>query len=290
MVLTPITYFDVRSQKQCATNKKLVAEKPYARFFQDDMQVPLAMAKALQHGQMPRAQTLTPSLADIKTFLSDPRRFPDAGYAVLEGPTAYVQTRHEMPGVTSEMFKWWFLWHPIEKQRYMLWFPYAHVENYVEDPRRLADESLSYEQRLYHNPNTIGEYIGPSTLNAILHFSDPTELGCDATTLKRAGFTASASAWSAPCAAPDITFTLMLHLGREADNGLELFNRYWIGAHPELKRFPGGEKAPSFLKKMGLDQTGIENIAYEMAVHDMTEFSHLASVLPRIYGQFGPAC
>jgi hypothetical protein len=92
-----------------------------------------------------------------KTF--DPeRRFPDAGCAVLDGTSVYFLSRIEMPGVTTDMFKWWFTRHPQEKEGYMLWFPHAHIDNYCEDAGRLADASLSYKQRLCNNPNHVDEH------------------------------------------------------------------------------------------------------------------------------------
>jgi len=80
--------------------------------------------------------------------------------------------------------------------------------------------------------------------------------------------------------APDTTFMFMLHLARDTDRGLELFSRYWIGAHPEFKRFPGGVDAPALMNKMGMNSETLERLAYEMSVHDMTEFNQLARMLP----------
>jgi 2,4-diacetylphloroglucinol hydrolase len=283
--LTPITYMPVALQQQFSKNQQLLSGTRYAEFFDGDLSVPASLARALRHGPLPSNLTLTPSVEDINR-LFDPGRFPDAGYALLDGPTAYAQSRIEMPGVTSEMFKWWFLWHPLDKQRYMLWFPHAHVENSVEDPKRLADASLSYEKRLYNNPNHLTEFIGPSSLPIIIHFTDPVDLGFDPAVLKRAGITANASGTIRPAAAPDTTFILMVHLARDTNRGLELFSRYWIGAHPEFKRFAGGSNASGLLDKMGMGKEAIESMAYEMAMHDLTEFNVLKRILPRVHKAF----
>ena len=285
-VLTPVTYLPVPMQQQLLRNQEAIREKPYEEFFQRDLTVPVDWAKALQQGPMPPEQTLTPSIMDINKILDPSFRYPDAGYALLDGPTAYTQARIEMAGVTTDMFKWWFLWHPLEKERYSLWFPQAHIDNYVVDPTRLADASLSYEQRLYGNPNHIEEFIGPSSLKLVLHFTDPVELGFDAAALRRAGIKASASATIRVADTPDTTFMFMLHLARDTDRGMELFSRYWIGAHPEFKRFPGGTDAPALLRTMGMDRHSLETLAYELSVHDMTEFSHLAKILPALHRAF----
>lgn len=285
--LTPVTYYPVSMQMRLQENTAAVAGKPYADVFTPDLTVPLDWAKSLQEGPMPIDRTITPSIADLATFLANPEQYPDSGYAVLDGPTVYVQSRIVMPGVTAEMFRWWFLWHPLERERYMLWFPHAHIGNRVEDPARLADASLSYEERLYGNLNYVDEFIGASALPIQIHFSHPRDLGLDEEALKRGEFTASASGYAAFGMAPDVTSSLMLHLARDTNAGLELFSRYWIGAHPELRRFPGAEKATELVARMGLDKDGALQMAYDMAVHDMTEFNQLARMLPGLFTAYG---
>ena len=80
---------------------------------------------------------------------------------------------------------------------------------------------------------------------------------------------------------------LMLHLARDTPAGMELFSRYWIGAHSEFARFPGGSETPALLSRMGMNVETIERLAYEMAVHDMTEFAQLGRILPDVYATFG---
>ena len=43
------------------------------------------------------------------------------------------------------------------------------------------------------------------------------------------------------------------------------------------------------MARAGLGQDKMENLAYEMAVHDMTEFAHLPSIVLRLYERFGTA-
>ena len=165
----PVTYIPVSMQQQFAANHRAVGGKPYERFFLPEIEVPVAGAKLLRAGPMPKEQTLTPSVGDLARLLDRASDFPDHGYALLDGPTAYAQSRVVMPGVTTAHFEWWFTWHPLEKERYMLWFPQAHIDNSVVDPLRLADTSLSFAERLYDNPNAIDEYIGPTSLKIVIH-------------------------------------------------------------------------------------------------------------------------
>lgn len=43
------------------------------------------------------------------------------------------------------------------------------------------------------------------------------------------------------------------------------------------------------MAQAGLGEAQMEKLAYEMAVHDMTEFAHLASIVPQLYERFGTA-
>ena len=283
----PVTYIPVSMQKLCAANHRAVGGKPYERFFLPEIEVPVAGAKLLRSCPMPKEQTLTPSVGDLARLLDHASDFPDHGYALLDGPTAYAQSRVVMPGVTTAKFEWWFTWHPLEKERYMLWFPQAHVDNSVVDPSRLADTSLSFAERLYDNPNAVDEYIGPTSLRIVIHFAPPGSLGLDDGALRRSGFTTSASGTIRVADAPDTTFMFMLHLARDTPEGMELLSRYWIGAHPEFVRFPGGRDTPALLARMGMDADAVERLAYEMAGHDMTEFAHLGRILPEVFAAFG---
>ncbi len=94
-------------QKQLAANRRALDGKPYKRFFLPEIEVPVAAAKSLRAGPMPIEQTLIPSISDLGRLVEHASDFPDAGYALLDGPTAYAQSRVVMPGVTTAMFEWW---------------------------------------------------------------------------------------------------------------------------------------------------------------------------------------
>jgi hypothetical protein len=283
----PVTYLPVSAQKQFFSNKEAIKGKAYESFFNPKLEVPTADALALQLGPLDKADCLTPSVADLNRLIDPAYKSPKQGYAVLEGSTAYVQNRMVFPGATAEMLRWWFTWHPIERERYMLWFPQAHIENSVKDPARLANKNLSYEDRIYDNPNYVKELVGPAPMELLIRFTDPAKLGFDAGAFKRAGFTANASGIVGPAQATDVINSMMIHIGRDVDGGMELVSRYWIGAHPELRRFAGAEKAAGMMQKVGFNDQVAEMTAYELAVHDMIEFNHLASILPALYERFG---
>ena len=282
-----VTYLPLIAQRQLVANRKAVAGKPYERFFDPAVIVPTVAARALQSGPLTADQVLPPSVAGINRLLDPRYTTPDHGYAVLEGSTVYVQSRNFLPGATAAMVAWWFTWHPIESERYMLWFPQAHIQNSVADPARLANTRRSYGERLYGNDNYVHELIGPVPVDIIIRFTDPVKLGLDGGALRRGGFTASASAVVGPRQAPEVINSLMLHLARDVPGGVELINRYWVGPHPDLLRFAGAEKAAGMYAKMGWNDQLAEAMGYEFSVHDMTEFNHLATILPPLFRAFG---
>lgn len=280
------SYFPPVAQRQAIINQQRVVPKPYAGFFSLDMEIPTAIARALQHGPMRPEDALTPSESDLNRLISPDYHAPDYGYAALDGLTTYAQSRVIMPGVTTEAFRWWFTWHPLEHERYTLWFPHAHIANSVADPARLADKSLSYEERLYGNPNRVRELVGPNELDITIRFMAPEDLGFDPKRLAAAGFTASASGLVGHGDHPDSVMSMMVHLARDTNVGLELISRYWIGGHPALRRFPGSEHTLDGLKAAGFNEAIVQGSAYELALHDALEFHHLAKILPLLHARF----
>jgi 2,4-diacetylphloroglucinol hydrolase len=289
---TLVTYYQVPMQKQWAVNQQSIKGKPYAKYFTKDLVVPVDMVNAVESGPLAKQFILPPTVDGLRTLLTDFAKYPVSGYALIEaGPLAYAQSHHLFPGVTARMFEWWMTWHPLESERYMLWFPYAHIHNSVADPQRLANDSLSYGERLYGNPNHITEYIGGMFLDGVIHFDTPESLGVDKSLHDAGGFSFNASGIISTRDSPQTPLVLMIHLGRDTPAGLEMINRYWIGTHPSFDRFakfPDGARLSKELTvKMGLDRTALENFAYEMALHDMTEFTCLGKLLPDIYRDYG---
>ncbi|MGA4635884.1 2,4-diacetylphloroglucinol hydrolase [Pseudomonas solani] len=285
-VMVPFSYFSLPMQKQFLRNREAIRGKPYARFFSGDMRVPLSAMRLLQQGPLPPEQTLTPSVDDINRLLDPDYASAEAGYALLDGPMAYVQSRKFFPGCTAQMFEWWFLWHPLEAERYMLWFPYAHVKNPCLNAHKLCDTDRCFKHRLYGNSFCATEYVGSRLMDLKIDFHDPAELGLDPALYREAKIDGSVSALMSLAQEPDVPVSLMVHLFKETEEGMWLTSRYWVGAHPSMARFPGAERAEKLLAGLGLDAAGLEELAFEFAVHDLCEFNHLASFLPELYREF----
>ncbi|BBP70871.1 2,4-diacetylphloroglucinol hydrolase [Pseudomonas sp. Seg1] len=288
-VMTPFTYFSLPMQKQFLRNREAIKDKPYAKYFSAQMNVPLSAVCKIQQGPLPLEQTLTPSIEDINRLLEADFVSEESGYALLPGPMAYVQSRKFFPRSTAAMLKWWFMWHPLEAERYTLWFPYAHVSNPCVNHERLKQTSLSFEQRLYGNTFCASEYVGDRLMHLHIHFQDPEKLGLRADLYREAKIDGSVSALMSLAEQPEVPVSLMVHLFKETPEGLYLTSRYWVGSHPSMSRFPGAEKAAALMEANGFGEAELETLAYEFAVHDLCEFNHLASFLPELYREFGAA-
>lgn len=292
---TQITYLQPVMQIQGRQNAQNIKGKSYEKFFNPQLAAPVEMVNAVNAGALPSEKIFAPTAENLNRWLADPYQMPVSGYGVLNeggrGITAFTCSRHFMPNVNSEMFKWWMLWHTVEKERYTLWFPQAHISNSLADPERAADTSLSFEERFYNNSNHIVEYIGEMVLDTEAEFVPPTQFGFTQELLEKQGITASASGWAHTVGNKNVATAILIHLVRNVDGGAEMFSLYYTTPHAEFSRIAqiegAGERGVQFALSQGLTERHALSSAYEMAVHDMTEFTHLAEILPELYAQFG---
>lgn len=273
-------------QRQFEAARRAVAGSPYEKYISDVLMVPERMALTLQHGPIDPATATPPTPEGLSDLISGRVKAADTGYCLIEGPTLYVQSRVDFPGSTPEMFEWWFWWHALDSRRYMIWFPYSHIDASVDDPVRLADVSLSYAARVYDNANHVVEYMGGDLFKSTIRFMDPTRLGIDSDAIRSGGFAASASGLLEVPGFPHITVGMMLHMVRPNETGMELLSRYYLGSHPALRRFPGSDQAHSLLQQGGMTPERMELVAFELSIHDMTEWNNLARLLPTLYAEF----
>jgi hypothetical protein len=187
------------------------------------------------------------------------------------------------------MCQWWFWWHSVEPARYTLWYPYCHISSDPVDREVLTAPGLTHEQRYIGNTHRVTEYIGATLLKISIRFVDPAELGFDTSRFAEAGIVAHACA-EVSLQFPDLPMTTMVHLARKTEDGFELRSRYWIGHRMRLNLLGESLSLPldGALSSLGLKRRLFgQAIAYEQLLHDQTEFTHLASFLADIYGEFG---
>ncbi|MDA8137118.1 MAG: hypothetical protein M0036_00585 [Desulfobacteraceae bacterium] len=196
------------------------------------------------------------------------------GYAMLDDGSAVVAVKTDLPGVTAEMIRWWFVWHPLKDIRYKIWYPGAHYAIGVKDVERLTNEKLSYNLRFLNNPQYPVEDTGTGVMNLSIRFVSPESFGFDTATFRKAGIEAVVCG-IVGFRIGDMTLdhTYMCHVFRKKGDGLELRSRFWLGKKLNMPK----------IRKLVIT----EEMATGMLLHCSREFTHLGGFLPQIYQEFG---
>ncbi|MEM1375630.1 MAG: hypothetical protein AAGF78_14760 [Pseudomonadota bacterium] len=251
---------------------------PFARHYDPVMRPPQPQVlEALSMG--PQASTLFPGI-DAASDLTQP------GYAALE--TGYtsapdfgvrVHCLTDMPGVSPEMWEWWFGWHGSDGRRYKLWHPLAHVDARWADGK--SDESY------LGRTSRVIEFIGASRVSATISFVRPSVLGFDEAALAAQGAVAICARLGDPKV--PIKGGWLVHHVRPTQTGCEMRSRFWIGGETVA---PGNSHG----RGMRIAMLPFRPIARlmgpsprDLLAHCGQEMNHLAGILPALFDEFGPS-
>lgn len=154
----------------------------------------------------------------------------EIGYCVMPDGTGYVSNLTPMPGVTPEMFDWWFAWHGLDNLRYSIWDPEDHFAAVSMQKNKAKDPTLTLQEKYWDTTHAVLEDTGLGPENLFINFKRPGDLGFDQS---RIGTPACATIVCAkgsgkgqpPFASPD---TIMCHFIREIEGGIELRTRFWM--------------------------------------------------------------
>lgn len=198
------------------------------------------------------------------------------GYSVAEDGSIAVAVKTIMPGVTPEMWDWWFGWHGSSDQRYKLWHPAAHLSARWEDGRN---------DHCYIGRNSIiKEYIGKDPLDAAIQFKSPLTFGFSPQAINHPQ---QAVYICARIGHPDlpVDYGYLVHQVRAIAGGAEMRSRFWVGG-----RYVGLRKKGTFaaavaeiLKKI---KSLPDNFATDLLQHCSEEMNHLAKFLPKLYEKY----
>ena len=196
----------------------------------------------------------------------------ETGYTLEKDGSLRVAVLTPMPGVSPEMWDWWFGWHGCLDSRYKLWHPLAHRSAVWQDGR----DETGYVGRV----SQIEEYIGKNLEKANIAFCDPRDLGFPPAALAdktrvvyicaRVGYTRL-----------PLDFGWLVHQIRRTDDGAEMRSRFWMGGRhvrPRWRRLPGFCSA--LLQKAARLP---ERQAVDLLHHCSEEMNHLAGFLPELY-------
>jgi hypothetical protein len=192
-----------------------------------------------------------------------------------------VACQTDMPGVTPDMWDWWFGWHGLSSERYRLWHPREHVSSAMSENRAQLKDARA---RYIGNISFIEERIGSSEINSLsVDFRRPGEFGLDESRL--------ASMGTAICARggfPDrfVETAYLIHLVRRTEVGSQMRSRFWLGHVNSKIPIVGGlisrrMNTPKAREKVIPDEFGLNLLR-----HCSEEMGHLARILPGLYARF----
>jgi hypothetical protein len=202
----------------------------------------------------------------------------EIGYCIMEDGTGFLANLTYMPGVTTEMFDWWFAWHGLDNFRYTIWDPEDHHKAETMQREHTMDKDLTYKERYWDTTHHVLEDTGMGPENLFINFKNPGDLGFD---VSKIGTEACSTIVCAkgygegqpPFAAPP---AIMTHFLREVEGGVELRSRFWMGwtivNGKAVKALPDGIRMPEFGPKT-------------LLLHNIKEFTHLAKILPQVFAE-----
>lgn len=247
---------------------------PYAKYFEfpfDDPKIPEDLWNRI-NPQKPMDPEKALQITEINKLLDPGYQAEDEGYCILSDGAGYVGEKMFYPGVTKEMFEWWFAWHGIEDSRYKIWDPKAHYGVAVSkrNLRQRTDSSLSWKERNWGTTDFIMAYTteGPSVMR--ICFMSPEDFGFDMQLLKKNNVSCVCAISGKPdeavCNGPSIR---VLH---ETEDGLHVWLYFWYG-YTIVNRKP-----------IRLD-TGVCDIEVPklQVTHCAEEYTRLGKILPLVY-------
>lgn len=185
----------------------------------------------------------------------------------LEDGGVMVANLTPMPGVTPEMFDWWFAWHGLNSLRYKIWDRDEHYYVQTQNVAQALDASLSLKERYWNTTHDIKESLLPDQppVNIHLTFVPPETIGFDPEKLRTFGGTMICTAGP----------TIMCHFIRPTADGCELRTRFWMGYAVKNGKI---EKLPGFPGRAAMGKA--------LLIHNVKEFANLAKILPEVYAEF----
>ena len=242
----------------------------YHKYFLRDMVAP--DPKRFEEGDkpLPAEKLLRPQ--DMNLLFEDGYLPGEFGYGQLEDGTVTLANLTPMPGVTPEMFDWWFIWHALEPLRYKIWDKDEHHSAITRQPEKYHDKSLSFRERLWDTTHDVREAMTPEgeIEKIVINFRNPADIGFDPEKLKEFKGTIV-------CSGDEHSPMIMVHFLRPTKDGCELRSRFWMGYcvrdKKPVKAIPDGVKIPPEAIK-------------ELFFHNIKEFTNLAAILPEVYAEY----
>ena len=150
---------------------------PYAKYFYQDL-APIPQEKLdIWHGPMADPALATP-VERRNDFLEEGKVALEVGFTVAPNGTGFVANSTFMPGVTPEMFLWWFAWHCVGPDlRYKIWDRDDHLQARAIQADYVRDPAVPWAEKTWGVTHDIMEDIGLGMERLLLQFCKPADLG-----------------------------------------------------------------------------------------------------------------
>jgi len=216
-------------------------------------------------------------IEDRNTLLDEGDLPSEFGYYLLDDGTAVVENRTFMPNVTGRMLEWWFAWHALDPLRYSIWDKEDHfgIEVGEETKSKILDPSVPLREKSWGVTHKVLESTGGPVSEIEIMFKYPGDLGFDQTKIGTAACSFMVCANGLETL-PDgkKAAAVMVHMARDVEGGVDFRSRFFMGYHIRdevpVKLIPPGMKIPGFIPE-------------GLLAHNVKEYTHLASILPKLY-------
>jgi len=251
-------------------NEKL---SPLYKFFEMEMTLPAP--ERYECAKAPMPPEYAQPVQEMNRLFDDGYLPGRSGYAQMPDGTVALSNFTDMPGVTIEMFDWWFAWHGLEPLRYKMWNHDEHYSVTTSEPEKALNASLPMRERYWDSIHHVKESMYPEgpILDIAINFRNPADIGFSPEKLKNFDGTIV-------CAGNEHVPVIMCHFLRPVPGGSELHTRFWMGycvkGGAPVKAIPDGALFP------------LED-AKDLMRHNVKEFTHLAALLPMVYAEFRDA-
>lgn len=228
-------------------------KSPYYKYYEREIkEVPAELMKRIMTEKFDDTEALL--FVDKNKLFEDGYLPGEFGVFHLPSGGYEVANCTQMPGVTPEMFDWWFAWHGLDPMRYIIWNKDEHYYCKTRNPEIALNEKLSMKERYWHTTHDVKESMlkDAPVVDLILNFLPPEEMGFDPEKLKAFQGTI-------------VCTPGMVHFLRPTEHGSELRTRFWF----EDSKVPFDEMA-----------------ARALLAHNVKEYTHLAEILPELYAEF----
>lgn len=210
------------------------------------------------------------SFTDKNDILTHKELHEDIGYTQMEDGNYIISSCVELPGITAQMAEWWFWWHPLQKERYMLWYPgehfgigYAKKEESYFNQKKMPE----FQPNMQYPIERIGEMKLPLSID----FVTPEQFGYDEKLMKE-NDVATIICGHVGAFRDFVPHTEMSHICFQRENGLFMVNRFWMGQRAKN----------AVVRKLLLTD---EN-AKGMAEHCYIEYHNFAKKIPMLYEEY----